>query len=713
MLPFLGGRLLYNLRMASPNKRSNLPDYTIVYSLYILAAVVPLAFVYQTYDIFELTKLTLLRVLTLVMAGAWVWTIYRDRAVRIARTPLDWFIAVYLGIMTLATVLSPSPRIALFGDYGRFEGLLTLLNYGAIFFLTGTLVRSNRLIPDTRAFARNLAMAAIGGGALVSVYGIFQRFGLDFLVWSSNGTDTTRSFSTLGNPIYVAAYATILLSLALALFVVERDTPRRVFLGAASVLIATCLVMTYSRAGWAGMLVSAGVLVTLFWLGRKSLLPFMAAKRLLAYIGLVLVVLAVIAGAVTLSERHASVPTKSALSRALSSFNLSSAGLADRASLWKSGIAMVKDRPVLGWGPDTFGTYYSQYRRLDMVRFERVTMNLSRPLHQNRVHSDILQQAISGGLVGAAAYVAMIGAFFLMALMSLRRARDNPYSALLIGIIAGLAGYFVQIQASFSTISSSPLVWMLMAAVFVIGDHPAEIATAKNRSRKDRTLLFGGGARAATREPNFLMRSLRLDYSKSNVYPRIAFGIILIVLALLIALSVVPLAADFYFNQGVTALGTTDLAGAKAAFDRALVLNPWVGDYADYAAAGFVDLARVSRDGGTAAGYLTTGIDYADRAIALNPAMPNYHYNRGNAEYYYSELPGLDQPTVRLDAQAALDDFRFAVAHDPYIADYHFNLASAYMRFSRKSAALAELKTGLRIDPTRKDARLWLKNVQK
>lgn len=683
------------------------PDKVAAYCLYVLVAAVPLAFIYQTYDIFELTKVTVLRLVTLVLLGAWAGIVYRDRRLNIARTPLDWFVVAYLGVMALATVFSRNPRLSLLGEYGRFEGLLTIGNYALVFLLAGTLIRNNRFIKDTSAFIKNLMLTAVGAAALVSVYGIAQRFGLDFLTWSSAGTDVTRSFSTLGNPIYVAAYTTVMLSVAVALFVVEHDIRWRIFLGTAATLIATCLIMTYSRAGWAGAIVALAVLAVLGALIRrqkrqgennkaqkgKAQSDKSGAMRFLPYILLVAAVIVVISVAVTVSERGASAPTQSALARALSSFNLKSAGLADRVSLWKSGAAMIKDRPVLGWGPETFGTYYSRYRRMDLVTFERTQMNLHRPRHQNRVHSDILQQGLSAGIPGILSYATLFAGFFFLALRrSFARHTPNnpntPYApydqAILVAIIAGLAGYLVQIQVSFSTIGITPIVWLFMALAFIITDPNRVVASEAKQPQRS-----------------------------ANLFPRVSLFIILMLLILLAIGSIRPLLADYYFDRAITAVGRADSQSAKELFDQAFSLNPLEPEYFNYAGNQFVELAKHDTDKDLALADLTTAVSYVDRALALNPDMAGYHYNLGNAEYYYSMVPGLDKTRAEQDMLDALGNYQIAVKYDPYQADYHFNLASAYLRFGRKTQSIAELKTGLRIDPTRSDAKLWLQNLTK
>ncbi len=662
-------------------------DTIILYCLYALVGLLPLAFIYQTYDIFELTKLTTLRLITLTMLGAWAWRIFRSRRVTVARTPIDWFVLAYLAVFSLATILSRNPRLSLLGDYGRFEGLLAILNYGAIFFLTGSLIRNNDAIQNRTAFLRSLVFTTVAAADIVSLYGVFQRFGIDYLTWSGAGTDLSRAFSTLGNPIYVAAYLTIILSLAVALFVSEHGLWSRVFLGASVSLLFASLVFTFSRAGWAGLLAA---LATMALLGIavkvRGVRKIQADRATLAAVAILFSAIVIVVGiSLTISSRVASAPTRSAIERALSSFNLKSPGVAERLYLWKSALLMVQDRPLLGWGPETFGTYYPKYRSEEFVRYEFDVLKRPKTLFQNRPHSDILQAGVSAGVLGLLVYVALWGGFFFFAIKRLLTRRPEPFEqALSIGIIGGLAGYLFQAQFSFGTIAVSAIVWSLMAVAFVVGER-----------------------RESTREEV----SFNLDWPKPVWMASLA-GVFLL-LALGAFFSARQLVADYYFDQGVTAMEIPDSYSAGLAFNQAISLNSYEPEYPNYAGNMFVEVAKASEDEASATGALSEAINYLDKAIALNPDMPGYHYNLGNAKYYFSMLPGMDKAQAEKTMKEALREYLFAAAADPLSIDVHLNLASAYMRFGQKEKAIGEIKEALKINPNNAAAKDALKKLEK
>ena len=60
-----------------------------------------------------------------------------------------------------------------------------------------------------------LLISMAGCAVISSIYGIFQRCGVDYFTWSSSGP---RVFSTFGNPVFFAAQLVMVLPVAVSLF---------------------------------------------------------------------------------------------------------------------------------------------------------------------------------------------------------------------------------------------------------------------------------------------------------------------------------------------------------------------------------------------------------------------------------------------------------------------------------------------------------------
>lgn len=188
-----------------------------------LAAVlaIPLFFNIHSERVFEPDKLTLLRSIALVMAGAWVvWFVARRgwEPLR-GRSPWRWrnpeamwhrpFVLPVLAIVVvylLATLFSVTPRVSFFGSYQRLQGTYTTLSYIVIFALMAGHMRS-------RAQVRRLITTVIVTSIPISFYGLLQHFSLDPLPW---GGDTSRRVAGhMGNAIFIAAYLIMVVPLTL------------------------------------------------------------------------------------------------------------------------------------------------------------------------------------------------------------------------------------------------------------------------------------------------------------------------------------------------------------------------------------------------------------------------------------------------------------------------------------------------------------------
>src|SRR6202023_3133669 len=106
-------------------------------------------------------------------------------------------------------------------------------------------------------------------------------------------------------------------------------------------------------------------------------------------------------------------------------------------------------RPILGYGPDTFGLVYPQ--------FQRSNKNF---VLWDRPHQDALGVAASQGMVGLLAYmwilVAVVRAFW-----------KGRYQRGAVALFAGWVAYVVSIQADFSWIPTAIPFWLLVAAAII------------------------------------------------------------------------------------------------------------------------------------------------------------------------------------------------------------------------------------------------------
>lgn len=309
--------------------------------------------------------------LLLLAAGSfWILlTLSEDRPGQ-GMTAVQLLVLVYWGITVVATLLSPVEQAA-------FKGLGKLTLYLLAFALMTRVLRR----PGWRT---GVMTAYLLAALATSVYGLRQWiFGADALAtWvdpNSVTEGTTRVYSFLGNPNLLGGYLlpAVFFSVA-AMFVWPGRLTKllAVFMAGANAL---CVVLTFSRGAWVGLLLGSFTLAMLLLWWWQRLLPSAWRRWLFPVVLGVLTVTLV--GAVTMLEPLRVRVASIFAGRQDSSNNF-------RLNVWLSALEMIKDRPVLGIGPGNaaFNKVYPLYQE---ARFTALS-----------AYSIPLEIAVETGLVG-------------------------------------------------------------------------------------------------------------------------------------------------------------------------------------------------------------------------------------------------------------------------------------------------------------------------
>jgi O-antigen ligase len=200
----------------------------------------------------------------------------------------------------------------------------------------------------------------------------------------------------------------------------------------------TALALTYSRNAWLGL--AAGTL------GLVA-----TARRTLAILAVLAALLAI--GAVTVPGAVAD--------RVRSVVNLEDETLRDRVAMWRAGLSMIADHPVLGVGPGEVRAWYQHYRRPEAIRPST-----------GHLHNSPVQIAAERGLPALGAWVWIWVVFFREGWRVLHRVgREAPVRrALVCASLAGVAGFLVAglFEHNFGDAEVAMLVYALMAQPWVV-----------------------------------------------------------------------------------------------------------------------------------------------------------------------------------------------------------------------------------------------------
>jgi O-antigen ligase len=157
------------------------------------------------------------------------------------------------------------------------------------------------------------------------------------------------------------------------------------------------------------------------WIGLAAALVLAAALRK----PLVLLLYPVVAAGLMVA-----LPS-SVVQRAGTIFDLGHPSNYDRLCMVRSGLQMTLEHPLLGIGPGMVGEVYSRYRVPDAPRE-----------HVAHLHNNIVQLAAERGLLGLAAYLAIVGVF-LGRTVAILKSRDREAWAPLMSCLLAVVGVTV------------------------------------------------------------------------------------------------------------------------------------------------------------------------------------------------------------------------------------------------------------------------------
>lgn len=326
-----------------------------------------------------------------------------DRSTALASSPLNVHIALYAFVVFWSTATS----VNLSGSL--LPGLLTI---AFILFFYGVTSSGLQRHLNTVLWL----MLAVGVG--VSLYGFYQacfpdRYGD---VWTDTdmfSSITFRVYSTLANPNVLGEYLLLVIPVACA-FAFACDTwPRRIACLLCAVIMGVCLILTYSRGCYLGLLFAAAVFLVL--LDRRFL-----------FLGIV---------ALALCPLY--LP-ESVISRFTSIGNLADTSTSYRVGIWLGSLAMLRDFGFsgVGFGSEAFNTVYPYYA-LEGISAQHA-------------HNLFLQILCDSGIMGLLVFLGLIVSFYRMMLTAIRRERDRTARMLQIGGASAVSGFLVQSMTDYT-----------------------------------------------------------------------------------------------------------------------------------------------------------------------------------------------------------------------------------------------------------------------
>jgi O-antigen ligase len=394
------------------------------YSLYFLLIFTPLALAsVQGWAVSVIHFVTLIALTAFLFEKSLTWDW------KWIKTPLDKPILCLLVLCLLSSVFSVH-------TYTSIWSSVLLLNYCVIFYLAIHVVR-------TRSQFRQLVYLIVFMAALVSIIGLLKKFcGNPFPWWDYTDfqNEPDRLSSTFGNADHLAGYMEMAIPLLLGLLLTGLRGIKLYLTIVLAVLLFMALIFSLSRGGWisacAGLFfLSVALLFNRHFQSKRLALALVCGFFVVAFI--ILSSTPVVKRIRTLEEKG-NIPT-----------------LKSRITVWGGIAEMIKDHPLLGTGPGTFATVFTQYQPPGFS--SRYFMG----------HNDYLHLTAETGLPLIVVMAWMIVAFFLKGFKKL----NNPsrmVRGITLGAMSGITAILVHSIFDFNLhIPANAILFTVLAALVV------------------------------------------------------------------------------------------------------------------------------------------------------------------------------------------------------------------------------------------------------
>lgn len=379
-----------------PPKEEKNPTVDIAYWAFLLLLFsTPFFLISGLHEYGRLPKSSLIEVGSLLLLGIWFYSCTRKGAVSIIKSPLYFPLIGFTAwsLLSLAWAINPYDGIAQWVHWSAC---------GLIFFVVLQLLKDRRHL--------HLLMATIVlVGFLVSQIGSWQYlFRFDWIEQS------IRPAATFGNKNMAAQVAVLSVPAGFALFLTAR---RRLIVWLSALALSsiiTFIFYTYTKAAWVVIscelfLLAAYYLYDLFIKHSKNRFALQRTPALLSSILLTIILIHLspdgwkwrageISGAITGVQDAIADNTVEQSDDTDTYFrNRSRASSAQRLTLWKNAIQMIKEHPLLGVGINNFTVVYPE-SAAHGVRDDFISLQKLR----SKAHNDHLQIAAELGLPGIA-----------------------------------------------------------------------------------------------------------------------------------------------------------------------------------------------------------------------------------------------------------------------------------------------------------------------
>ena len=401
------------------------------------------------------------RILIEILLGLYILLALREPKYRPRSSYLMWAMLAFVVWVGVATIFSVDPTKSFWSNFERMEGYATVLHLFVYFVIAGAVLTADRLW-------ERFFQTSIGVSLLQGLYALFQVFG-----WLAISTQSgPRVDTTFGNATYLAVF--MLFNIFLTLFMLMRERRSgwlQAFYGSALLLQFIALFFTETRGTILGVL--GGLVVMALYIAWQAKTPEWKTLRKISWgvLGGLAVLVIVFFGV----KDTTFIKNTPALSR-LASISLEDRTTQSRFLIWNMAYQGFQERPIVGWGQESFNFVFNKYYDPRMYAQEQWF---------DRAHNEFLDWLIAAGLPAFLLFIS----FFLLSAWAIFRTDTlkPPEQAALLGLLAAYAFHSMFV---FDNLISAVYFFMLLAFAHGLSRRELPAWMFLSRPTGDKTLAI-------------------------------------------------------------------------------------------------------------------------------------------------------------------------------------------------------------------------------
>ena len=450
--------------MPAENKIKRIIDIALEALWLAIIFFVPIFFLRQCHNIFEIPKNILFQILTEILLFFYIIKVIlfsrsRDRWAKIKSF---WPAFVFILVLGVSTIFSEVRWFSFWGSWERRMGFLTWLHFFVFSLVLFLNLKSKKQI-------YRILISVIFSSILVVFYGLIQSQGLDIFGWTYDPFAHGRIFSTVGQPNFLGSWLLLVLPIPL-IFLYRRNFKTKILSLFLFLLLLYTLFLTKSRGAIVGLIALLGFL-SFVWIWKKN--KKLVIIPILCFIFIFSLLFFSQTNIQKSNESSISLPF---LARIQSFTNLQEAGQY-RLKHWQASLELIKQKPILGYGIATQRFNFPKYYQPEFAIYEKPNIYL------DYAHNDILDVLLSAGILGLISYLLLIGYVFVRGWKYfLKKSEKSDSQIIVLALMAGLFGYLVSILFSFHVMSTLLYFWLFCVLIIVLSRSSQVISKKSNQN---------------------------------------------------------------------------------------------------------------------------------------------------------------------------------------------------------------------------------------